>query len=185
MIRWGAKCQIWPSRQIRAVGHCEWEGEVHHSFNICPKALHGSPKQCCNMHRRIGKHQNIQEEWTRFKEDRIPNLVTDSTQIYTWSDTLTGYESDTWLDILYGPQLARVDDEYVNNACCQRHMRDYPAHHTSLFDRYDRYILRDIEDIFDVRMPLCAQLSRYVLHVSTFWWPSWSYNIRIWRLKHK
>jgi len=86
-----------------------------------------------------------------------------TTQIYTWSDTLTGYESDTWLDILYGPQLARVDDEYVNNACCQRHMRDYPAHHTSLFDRYDRYILRDIEDIFDVRMPLCARLaSRYV-----------------------
>ena len=89
-----------------------------------------------------------------------------ATQIYTWSDTLTGYESDTWLDILYGPQLARVDDEYVNNACCQRHMRDYPAHHTSLFDRYDRYILRDIEDIFDVRMPLCARLIRYV-HVPT------------------
>ena len=27
---------------IGAVGRCEWEGEVHHSFNICPKALHGS-----------------------------------------------------------------------------------------------------------------------------------------------
>ena len=86
-----------------------------------------------------------------------------ATQICTFHNTLTGYKSGTWLDILYGPQLARVDDEYVNNACCQRHMRDYPAHHMSLFDRYDRYILRDIEDIFDVRMPLCARLaSRYV-----------------------
>ena len=33
---------------IGAVGRCEGEGKVHHSFNICPKALHGSPKQCYN-----------------------------------------------------------------------------------------------------------------------------------------
>src|SRR5210317_453424 len=61
---------------IGAVGRCEGEGKVHHSFNICPKALHGSPKQCCNMRRRIGKDQNIQEESEHVsKRPRVPNLA--------------------------------------------------------------------------------------------------------------
>ena len=58
----GEEFQIWPSYSLGAVGRCEEEGKVHHSFNICPKALHGSPKQCYNVRGRIGKHQNIQEE---------------------------------------------------------------------------------------------------------------------------
>ena len=45
-------------------------------------------------------------------------------------------------------------------------MRDYSAHHISLFDRYDRYISLDIEDIFDVRMPFMrATHEQYILYL--------------------
>src|SRR6056300_1361982 len=44
--------------------------KVIHSFNVCPKAPHGSQMQCCNMCRRIGKHQNTLEEQTSFEEDQ-------------------------------------------------------------------------------------------------------------------
>ena len=57
-----------PSSQIGAVGCCEVEREDIHSFNICPKAPHGSQIQCCNVHRRIGMHQIILEEQRSFKE---------------------------------------------------------------------------------------------------------------------
>ena len=46
----------------------EREGKAIHSFNICPKAPHGSKIQCCNMRRRIGVHQIILEEQTSFEE---------------------------------------------------------------------------------------------------------------------
>src|SRR5210317_848932 len=62
--------KTWPSSQIGAVGRCEVEGKAIHSFNVnvCLKAPHGSQIQCCNMRRRIGKHQIILEEQTSFKE---------------------------------------------------------------------------------------------------------------------
>ena len=59
-----------PGSQIGAIGRCKVEGKAIHSFNICPKAPHGSLRQCCNMRRRIGKHQNILGEQTSFKEGR-------------------------------------------------------------------------------------------------------------------
>ena len=65
----GPKCQTpGPGSQIGAV--CPRKKEVRdiHSFNIRPKAPHGSQKQCCNMCSRIGMHQNILEEQTYFKE---------------------------------------------------------------------------------------------------------------------
>ena len=86
-------------------------------------------------------------------DDELPPSPTQIWTLLRRINTLTGYKSGTWLNILYGPQLARVCDEYISNDCCQRRTRDYSAHHMSLFDRYDRYISRDIEDIFDVRMP--------------------------------
>src|SRR5210317_1419131 len=64
----GRSAKPGPSSQIGAVGVCEVEGKAIHSFNICPKAPHGSQIQCCNMHRRIGKHQIILEEQTSFEE---------------------------------------------------------------------------------------------------------------------
>src|SRR5210317_966433 len=68
-FRRGPKCQTW-SRQ-RQIGYvCPRETEIMaiHSFNICPKAPHGSQTQCCNMGRRIGKHQHMLEEQTPFEE---------------------------------------------------------------------------------------------------------------------
>ena len=62
-----------PGSQIRHVCPCEKEMKAIHSFNICPKAPHGSQIQCCNMRRRIGKHQNILEEQTSFKESQSAN----------------------------------------------------------------------------------------------------------------
>ena len=71
------QCQTtWPSSQIGAVGRCEVEGGSIHSFNICPKAPHGPQIQCCNVRRRIGKHQIILEEQTSFDEGQSAiNLV--------------------------------------------------------------------------------------------------------------
>src|SRR5210317_1194691 len=57
-----------PGRQIRHVCPCEKDMKAIHSFNTCPKAPHGSQIQCCNMRRRIGKHQIILEEQTSFEE---------------------------------------------------------------------------------------------------------------------
>jgi len=59
-----------PGSQIGAVGRCEVETRAIHSFTTCPKAPHGSQIQCCNMRRRIEKHQLILEEQTSFKEGR-------------------------------------------------------------------------------------------------------------------
>ena len=59
-----------PGSQIGAVGRCEVEGKATHSFNIRPKAPHGPQIQCCNMRRRIGKHQDILEEQTSLEEGR-------------------------------------------------------------------------------------------------------------------
>ena len=60
----GKNAKPGPGSQIGAVGRCEVEAKATHSFNICPKAPHGSQMQCCNMRRRIGKHQTILEEQT-------------------------------------------------------------------------------------------------------------------------
>src|SRR5210317_2003445 len=57
-----------PGSQIRHVCPCEKDMKAIHSFNTCPKAPHGSQMQCCNMRRRIGKHQTILEEQTYFEE---------------------------------------------------------------------------------------------------------------------
>ena len=60
-----------PSIQIGAVCPCEKEVKATHSFNICPKAPHGSQiLQCFNVRRRIGKHQSIYllEEQTSLEE---------------------------------------------------------------------------------------------------------------------
>ena len=49
-----------------------------HSFNICPKASHGTQIQCCNRQQRIGQHHIILEEQTSFEEGQsaeVPNLV--------------------------------------------------------------------------------------------------------------
>src|SRR5210317_2165019 len=66
----GRSAKPGPGSQIGAVGCCEVEGKAIHSFNICPKAPHGSPIQCCNMRRRIGEHQIILEEQTSLEEGR-------------------------------------------------------------------------------------------------------------------
>src|SRR5210317_1574265 len=66
----GRSAKPGPGSQIGAVGRCEGEGKAIHSFNICPKAPHGSPIQCCNMRRRIGEHQIILEEQTSLEEGR-------------------------------------------------------------------------------------------------------------------
>ena len=72
----GSKChKPGPGSQIRAVGRCKVEGKAIHSFNICPKAPHGSQIQCCNMRRRIGKRQIILEEQTSFEEGRSAKPV--------------------------------------------------------------------------------------------------------------
>src|SRR6056300_1357582 len=73
----GRSAKPGPGSQIGAVCRCEVEGKTIHSFNICPKAPHGSQIQCCNMRRRIGEHQIIlQEEQTSFKGVRsAPNLA--------------------------------------------------------------------------------------------------------------
>ena len=58
-----------PGSLIGAVGRCKVEGKAIHSFNICPKAPHGSQIQCCNMREELtGKHQIILEEQTSFEE---------------------------------------------------------------------------------------------------------------------
>ena len=64
----GQSAKPCPGSQIGAVGHCEVEGKAIHSFNIRPKAPHGSQIQCCNMRRRIGEHQIILEEQTSLEE---------------------------------------------------------------------------------------------------------------------
>ena len=58
----GKSAKSGPGSQIGAVCFCDREKKAHHSFNICSKAPFGSHIQCCNKFRRIGGHQNIQEE---------------------------------------------------------------------------------------------------------------------------
>ena len=60
----GKSAKSGPGSQIGAVFFCDREKKAHHSFNICSKAPFGSQIQCCNKFRRIGGHQNIQEEST-------------------------------------------------------------------------------------------------------------------------
>ena len=69
-IKEGRGAKPGPGSQIGAVGRCEVEGKAIHSFNICPKAPHGSLTQYCSMRRRIGKHQIILEEQTSLEEGR-------------------------------------------------------------------------------------------------------------------
>ena len=71
----GQSAKPGPTSQIGAVGRCEVEGKVIHSFNIYPKATHGSQIQCCNMRRRIGEHQISYWRSKRLsKRVKVPNL---------------------------------------------------------------------------------------------------------------
>ena len=67
-IEEGQSAKPGPGSQIGAVCPLEKEVKDIHSFNIRPKAPHWSQMQCCNMRRRIGKHQIILEEQTSFEE---------------------------------------------------------------------------------------------------------------------
>ena len=58
----GQSAKSGPGSQIGALCPLEKEAKAIHSFNICPKAPHGSPMQCCNRQRRIHLHPNILEE---------------------------------------------------------------------------------------------------------------------------
>src|SRR5210317_23264 len=49
------------------------EGMAIHSFNRCPKAPHGPQIQCCNVRRRIRKHQIILKQQTSFEDAEVPN----------------------------------------------------------------------------------------------------------------
>ena len=62
----------------RCFCHLEGEGKAHHSFHICPKALHGFQIQCCNKLRRIGVHQKLQDMSKMiFEEDRSAKIGPD------------------------------------------------------------------------------------------------------------
>ena len=57
-----------PGSQIGAVCPCEKEVKAIHSFNICPKAPHGSWLTCTNMLQKIQVHPRVLEEQTSIEE---------------------------------------------------------------------------------------------------------------------
>src|SRR5210317_1089871 len=57
-----------PGSQIGAVCPLEKEVKASHSFNICPKAPHGSYLTCTNMLRKIYTHPRVLEEQTSIEE---------------------------------------------------------------------------------------------------------------------
>ena len=58
----GKSAKSGPGSQIGAVCRCEGEEKAHHSHTTQSKAPFGSHIRCYNKFRRIGEHQNIQEE---------------------------------------------------------------------------------------------------------------------------
>ena len=67
---------LWcPNSQIGIVGCREGKGKAHHTFGICPKALHGSQIQFCKSIVELGSTKTYRRSKRASKRVEVPNLA--------------------------------------------------------------------------------------------------------------